>query len=155
MYYILLLSDALTETMIRALNIIRTTFFILSSIIILGVDGEPTELCYRIVRPAHHSTSPNNKHGENPTTAQKNFSDSKSTIVDRAICYSLRHEKSVVESIRKGVDCGIVLVSPEVQDIYSENQNLSAKNFISQWKVGDIIQCYVTINEKSSVDWDF
>ncbi|CAH8460897.1 unnamed protein product [Schistosoma curassoni] len=136
-------------------NIIANITKIGSILTDLGVDGEPTELCYRIVRPAHHSTSPNNKHGENPTTAQKNFSDSKNTIVDRAICYSLRHEKSVVESIRKGVDCGIVLVSPEVQDIHSENQNLSAKNFISQWKVGDIIQCYVTINEKSSVDWDF
>ncbi|XP_018648810.1 putative mitochondrial translational initiation factor [Schistosoma mansoni] len=121
----------------------------------LGVDGEPTELCYRIVRPTHHSTSPNNKHGENPTTAEKDFSDSKNTIVDRANCYSLRHEKSTVDSIRKGVDCGIVLVSPEVPDIHSNNQNVSAKNFISQWKVGDIIQCYVTISEKSSVDWDF
>ncbi|CAH8461856.1 unnamed protein product [Schistosoma margrebowiei] len=135
-------------------NIIANITKIGSILTDLGVDGEPTELCYRIVRPTHHSTS-NNKHGENPTTAQKDFSVSKNTIVDRAICYSLRHEKSVVESIRKGVDCGIVLVSPEVQDIHSENQNLSAKNFISQWKVGDIIQCYVTINEKSSVDWDF
>ncbi|CAI2724721.1 unnamed protein product [Schistosoma spindalis] len=136
-------------------NIIANITKIGSILTDLGVDGEPTELCYRIVRPTHHSTSTNNKHGENPTTAQKDFSNSKNTIVDRATCYSLRHEKSIVESIRKGVDCGIVLVSPEVQDVHIENQNLSAKNFISQWKVGDIIQCYVTINEKISVDWDF
>ncbi|CAH8439553.1 unnamed protein product [Schistosoma turkestanicum] len=121
----------------------------------LDVDSKPVELCYRVVRPTHYPTSPDNGNRENSTTTENNFSDSKDIVVNRANCYSLRHEKSVVDSIRKGVHCGIVLAYPEVPNTHSENRNVSAENFISEWKVGDIIQCFITINEKPSIDWDF
>ncbi|VDQ12995.1 unnamed protein product [Trichobilharzia regenti] len=126
---------------------------------IIGITNEPITLGYRVIRPNHRSqsTSQMNKPSNmlKKDSDQKNevdFSTSSDIIVSRADCYSLRHEKAVVESIRRGVECGIVLVSPEIQ---ADNNRDTSKNFIFDWKVGDIIQCYVVIEETPEVEWDF
>ncbi|KAH8853297.1 Translation initiation factor IF-2, mitochondrial [Schistosoma japonicum] len=121
----------------------------------LDIVGEPVDLFYRVIRPAHHSSSLVNGYEQNQTINEHDFSHADNIIVSQADCYSLRHEKSVVDNIRKGVECGIVLVSPEVLDTCDKNQNATTKSFVSDWKVGDIIQCYVIINQKPSIDWDF
>ncbi|CAH8828879.1 unnamed protein product [Trichobilharzia szidati] len=124
----------------------------------LGITNEPITLGYRVIRPNHRSSSSQmNKHSnmlkkDSNQNSEVDFSTSSDIIVSRADCYSLRHEKAVVDSIRRGVECGIVLVSPEIQD---DNNRDTSKNFISDWKVGDIIQCYVVIQETPEVEWDF
>ncbi|CAH8441310.1 unnamed protein product [Heterobilharzia americana] len=126
----------------------------------LGITDEAVALSYRVVRPGHDSSSQVDKHRKSSVndpnhTYEDDHSTSSDIIVNQAECYSLRHEKTVVDSIKKGVDCGIALVSSKLSEAAEKNRNLSATDFISDWKVGDTIQCCVIVKQKPVVKWDF
>ncbi|CAL8094789.1 unnamed protein product [Calicophoron daubneyi] len=83
-------------------------------------------------------------------------------LVSQARCRSLRHERTVVDSVRKGVECGISLIAPEVSPESSttdvKNTSLGGEtieNFFCDWQVGDIIQCYLLVNQPQRIEWEF
>lgn len=77
---------------------------------------------YRIIRPSKEET--------------RTFV----TVRDELQCRSLRHLKSDVDTIRRGSECGIILVDQQEEFVTTE--------------VGDIVQCYTVTAAKQSLVWD-
>ncbi|KAF6776999.1 hypothetical protein AHF37_04160 [Paragonimus kellicotti] len=123
--------------------------------------GDVVATCYRVIRrnrtsPALHNPTDIALTGSHDTVG---LQPDDTIVVSQAICRSLRHEKTVVDSIRKGVECGLVLTTPEQPNEDAEKRIRvsvdQSENFVSNWQVGDLIQCYVLVKEPRKVQWEF
>ncbi|KAA0194491.1 Translation initiation factor IF-2 mitochondrial, partial [Fasciolopsis buskii] len=118
---------------------------------------------YRVVRPKKQISS----RITTPTTSAKpqlnesQFGEDEdpltagTVLISRGTCRSLRHERTSVDSIRKGVECGLTLVVDELQDSKTSAVADGEETFFSGWQPGDIIQCYVLVPEPRTVQWQF
>ncbi|TPP60489.1 Translation initiation factor IF-2 mitochondrial [Fasciola gigantica] len=118
---------------------------------------------YRVVRPKRQSsnrinpsTSPTESHpNESQLDEDKDALSTGTILINRGICRSLRHERTVVDSVRKGVECGLILVTDEPEDSKLLAASDRGDAFFSDWQPGDIIQCYVLVPEPRTVEWQF
>ncbi|KER20445.1 hypothetical protein T265_11007 [Opisthorchis viverrini] len=112
--------------------------------------GEVVAVHYRLIRPTRSSSNVNEDHSDGDEAG--------TVLVSRAICRSLRHERTAVDSIRKGVECGLALTDPEISAGSSKGKLRvldPSENFISNWQVGDVVQCYVLLREHRKSRWEF
>ncbi|VDP91013.1 unnamed protein product [Echinostoma caproni] len=127
---------------------------------------------YRVIRPKRQTnrstgTESPTEHHLKDTAEPGESTDIRSdgtVLVSRATCRSLRHERTVVDSIRKGVECGLTLVTnePGVSGSTKRSKSNAAsatgdgeETFVSIWQPGDIIQCYVLVPEPRKIEWQF
>ncbi|THD20000.1 Translation initiation factor IF-2 mitochondrial [Fasciola hepatica] len=118
---------------------------------------------YRVVRPKRQSsnrinpsTSPTESHSnESQLDGDKDALGTGTVLINRGICRSLRHERTVVDSVRKGVECGLILVTDEPEDPKLPAASDRGDAFFSDWQPGDIIQCYVLVPEPRTIEWQF
>ncbi|KAA3676330.1 translation initiation factor IF-2 [Paragonimus westermani] len=123
--------------------------------------GDVVATCYRVIRPgrtspALHSPTDAVSTGSHDTIG---IQPDDTIVVSQAVCRSLRHEKTIVDSVRKGVECGLVLTTPERPNEDAEKRTKvsvdQSENLVSNWQVGDLIQCYVLVKEPRKVQWEF
>ena len=83
-------------------------------------------------------------------------------LVDRALCFSLRHGRSDVDSVRREVEFGIVLLRATeatekltLAEIYQNPPEASAEATVfSGWTPGDVVQCFRIVQRPQLLEWN-
>ncbi|KAL5970283.1 Translation initiation factor IF-2 mitochondrial [Taenia solium] len=80
-------------------------------------------------------------------------------LLDRALCFSLRHGRSDVDSVRRGVEFGIVLLHTNAEnrslcDLHRNPLEVSTTAAVFDgWAPGDMIQCFRIVQRPQSLEW--
>ncbi len=83
-------------------------------------------------------------------------------LIDRAPCFSLRHGRNDVDSVKRDVEFGIILTerpnraNKTLEELYSNPPSAQegAEGVVSaDWLPGDVVQCYWIVEKSQSVEW--
>ncbi|CDI98422.1 translation initiation factor IF 2 [Echinococcus multilocularis] len=80
-------------------------------------------------------------------------------LLDRALCFSLRHGRSDVDSVRRDVEFGIVLLHTNAEhrslsDLHQHPPEASTTaSVFDGWAHGDMIQCFRIVKRPQTLEW--
>ena len=133
--------------------------------LIVGTDP----VLFRVLRPISNSRTDKRGGGQKRLSHIKidehedenNPSSNGQVLVDRALCFSLRHGRNDVESVRRDVEFGIVLLyTPAttnqltLADIHRHPPEISTDAAaFDDWAPGDVVQCFRIVQRSQPLDW--
>ncbi|VEL38417.1 unnamed protein product [Protopolystoma xenopodis] len=122
--------------------------FIFPIYVDLTMDPSSQQVFYRVLRRPDSTTLGTKGSGEDISTLENRV-----VVVDQATCRQMRHNKSIVDSIRRGMDCGISLNAPtSTSKSYIPIEDLSDRLW-GDWQTGDLVQCFTLSADVQSIDW--
>lgn len=136
----------------------------LNSASVLDLVGDAVSINYRVIRPFKTAAAKTTSSHPNPLASTDSpASDDaslESVVVSQAACRSMRHQKTLVDCVRRGVEFGISLTTSEPLAHSDKRPRVSSgdspsDNFVSNWEIGDRIQCYVILHEPRKILWTF
>ncbi|KAL5109033.1 Translation initiation factor IF-2 mitochondrial [Taenia crassiceps] len=123
-------------------------------------------ILFRVLRPSIVSDTRGgagmefSKRSAKSVEAQEDgLTDSGQVLLDRAICFSLRHGRSDVDSVRRGVEFGIVLLHTNAENeslcnLHRHPPEVSTTAAIfNGWAPGDMIHCFRIVQRPQSLEW--
>ncbi|VDM21506.1 unnamed protein product [Hydatigera taeniaeformis] len=80
-------------------------------------------------------------------------------MLDRALCFSLRHGRSDVDLVHRDVEFGIILLHSNAEhrslcDLYRHPPEASTTATVFDgWAPGDMLQCFRIVQRPQSLEW--
>lgn len=85
-------------------------------------------------------------------------------LIDRAPCFSLRHERNDVDSVRRDVEFGIILLqnssntadqARSLAELYHRPPSNSSESAVifDGWAPGDVVQCFRIVKRPQTLQW--
>nr|CDS26270.1 translation initiation factor IF 2 [Hymenolepis microstoma] len=100
----------------------------------------------------------------NPSDSEGGLTSEDLVLIDRAPCFSLRHERNTVDSVRKDVEFGIILLKTSsstvdepqsLAELYHRppSGSLESASVFDAWAPGDTIQCFRIVQRPQTLQW--
>nr|VZI39029.1 unnamed protein product [Spirometra erinaceieuropaei] len=135
--------------------------------------GASGPILFRVLRPSEENFSQNRdkrkeqgslleeKDGEEEKKEESGDAyDNSTLLVDQATCFSLRHGRNDVDSVRRDVELGIILTKSarhrdNLSDLYASPPSSADQEapVFDNWRPGDILQCYQIVEKAQTIDW--
>ncbi|VDL99713.1 unnamed protein product [Schistocephalus solidus] len=129
---------------------------------VIGASGP---VLFRVLRPSEDNSSSKDseKRKRREVIVEKEEVDAHANskvLVDQATCFSLRHGRNDVESVRRDVELGIILTKAarlrdDLSDLYVSPPSSTDQDapVFDNWRPGDILQCYQIVEKARTIDW--
>uniref|UniRef100_A0A0X3PFF0 Tr-type G domain-containing protein n=1 Tax=Schistocephalus solidus TaxID=70667 RepID=A0A0X3PFF0_SCHSO len=127
--------------------------------------GASGPVLFRVLRPSEDNSSSKDseKRKRREVIVEKEEVDAHANskvLVDQATCFSLRHGRNDVESVRRDVELGIILTKAarlrdDLSDLYVSPPSSTDQDapVFDNWRPGDILQCYQIVEKARNIDW--
>ncbi|VDL19590.1 unnamed protein product [Hymenolepis diminuta] len=133
-------------------------------------------ILFRVLRPAHSTNERSSsdkgskkkkkaiKEPEPESDQESQPTDEGRVLIDRAPCFSLRHERNDVDSVRRDVEFGIILLqnssntadqAQSLAELYHRPPSNSSESAVTfdGWAPGDVVQCFRIVKRPQTLQW--